>query len=187
MSNMAKIEFNIEQLYKMAFGYVGLPFPLGSFSRERLSTSLDSIVKSIIGKNDVYGKPYFMPVRLNGTWLPNSPTMSITRQKRIVSTVVAGKSGTIKELISADDFKLQIRGFAINFESNDYPYDDVQKIKELEQINKSIEIFSDLTVMFEINNVVIESFNLPEIVGLQNVQPYEFSLVSDDDFDVIVK
>lgn len=180
---MAKIEFTLPELYSAAFGYVAPPFPLGNISLRNPLTGLSSLIK----KRDWLGKPYFMPIRLNGVWLPNSPTMAVTNQKRIVSTVVPGKDGTRKELINADDFRLQIRGFAINFESNDYPYDDVEKIKDLWSINKAIEIYSDLTTIFEINNVVIESLNLPEIVGVQNVQPYELSLLSDDDFDVIVK
>lgn len=168
----------------MAFGYVGMPFPLGNFS---IPNPIATISKLLKGGGDILGRPYFLPIRIDGQWLPNAPTMSIQCQKRIISTLVAGKAGTVKELISTDDYKLQIRGFAINFESNDYPYDDVEKIKDLWLQDKALEIYSDLTTMFEINNVVIESLSFPELVGMQNVQPFELSLISDDDFDVIVK
>jgi hypothetical protein len=181
---MAKIEFNIPDLYRMAFGYTGLPFPLGDLSSNLPDVA--GIAKSITGKNDVYGKPYFMPIRLNGVWLPNSPSMSLNAVKRIKSTVVTGGYGTVKELISIDDYKLQIRGFAINFEENDYPYEDVETLQGLFELNKSLDIYSDLCEIFGINNVVIESLNLPEIVGVQNVQPFEISLLSDADFDVII-
>lgn len=184
---MARIEFNTDELFRAVFGYVALPYPLGNLGGNSISGSLKSIKGGILNKNDVFGKPYFMPIRLNGVWLPNNPVMSLSREKRIVSTAISGKSGTQKELISADDYQIKIRGFAINFESNDYPYDDVESIKKIQDIDKALDIYSDLCTLFDINNVVLKSFSLPEIVGVQNVQPYEFSLISDDDFDVIIK
>ena len=184
---MAKIEFSIPELYKMTFGYIGVPFPSGDLSASQFLPDVGGIAKSIIGKNDMYGKPYFMPIRINGIWLPNSPSMSLSVQKKIISTQVAGGDGTVKELISTDDFKLQVRGFAINFEANDYPYEDVEEIKNLFEVNKSLEITSDLCNIFGINNVVIESLKLPELVGIQNVQPFEIGMLSDDDFDVIIE
>lgn len=181
---MAKIEFSIPELYRVAFGYVGLPFPLGDLSLN--IPDVGGIAKAIAGKNDYYGKPYFMPIRLNGIWLPNSPTMSLIPSKTIKSTILPGGERSVKELISINDYKLQIRGFAINFEDNDYPYDDVEILKNLFMVNKSIQIYSDLCEIFEINNVVIEGMNFPEMVGVQNVQPFEISLLSDDDFEVII-
>jgi hypothetical protein len=182
---MAKIEFTIPELYKMAFGYTGLPFPLGDL-RINLP-DVAGIGKSIFGKNDFFGTPFFMPIQLNGVWIPNSPTMSLKAGKNIKSTPTAGGDVTIKELISINDYKLQIKGFAINFENNDYPYEDVEQLKELYAPNKSLPILSDLCEIFEINNVVVVDLDLPELVGIQNVQPFVLDLLSDNDFDVIVE
>ena len=182
---MAKIEFTIPELYRMAFGYTGLPFPLGDLSINLPDVA--GIGKSIFGKKDYYGTPFFMPIRLNGVWIPNSPTLSLKAAKNIKSTPTAGGKVTVKELINIHDYKLQIRGFAINFEDNDYPYEDVETMKELYVPNKSLDIYSDLCEIFEINNVVVEELDLSEVVGIQNVQPFTLNLLSDDDFDVIVK
>jgi hypothetical protein len=171
---MAKIAFDINDLYSKVFGYVGKPFP-----------TMESLGELVSPKRDYYGTPYFMPIRINGIWLPNSPAMSVHALKKIVSTQVVGV-GTVKELISIDDYKLTIKGFAINYESDDYPYQDVQLLRELFGLNRSLKIESKLCEVFEINMVVIESLRLPDMVGKQNIQPFEINLLSDKDFDVIL-
>ncbi len=177
------MEIDLLKLYGDVFGYVGLPFPLGDLSINL--PNVKTIGEAIIGKSDMLGRAYFMPIQLNGKWLPNSPMMTLTAEKRIKNTSIAGGNGSIKELISIDDYKINIKGFAINKEENDYPYEEVELLKDLFELNKSLPILNDLCQIFEINNVVVTSLELPEMRG-QSVQPFIMNLISDDDFDVII-
>ncbi len=184
-----KVEYDIQELYRLFFGYTGLPFPgaLNKYEPNYASAAFDKININKIEnhryqRNNILGKPYFMPVQIGSEWLPNDPMMSVMMQKRIISTPVTGRTGTVKELIGTDDYRIRIRGVAVNQNSDDFPENDINKLIRLAKKDFALEIKSLITELFDIKNIVIESLNLPENQNCQNVQPYELSLLSDDDF-----
>jgi hypothetical protein len=136
------------------------------------------------------GQSIFMPIRLGGVLLPNEPTIRITGQKTIVETALAGSTrrGTVKELISVDDYQVLIRGIAINYSSKlIYPEDQVKALHDLYLKNESLLIECALTNLLGIYRLVIKSVDFPEMVGVQHAQAYEFTCISDEDFDLEIQ
>ena len=201
---MANLNFDIPTLFNKAFGFNrGQNFDSGQIiPPQYLETSEYSGIQPVdenefsrfrqmrlqLGGN-VLGQPLFMPVAFDVEGeillLPNEPTLQISVKKVIIKTQLAGskREGTVKELISIDDYELTLRGIALNStQKRVYPEDDIYKIHELFRKNKSVGIKCGLTALLGIDKVVIESFDLPTMVGVQHAQAYELKMVSDADW-----
>lgn len=172
--------FDIQKIFRDTWGYHPPVFDV-SVQPEQSSKKIDYFAKGL------FGRPYFMPVKLGEVNLPN-PVIKITSKKTIVETAMVNRVGTVKELISLEDYRINIKGIIIT-EDNSYPEDDIRTIHELYKQNTSFPIISALTNIFltDDNKVVITDITWPEVSGTQNVKTYEMNLVSDHPFDLIIK
>lgn len=198
---MAFATFDIGTLFNQAFGFGrGRPYDPSKVNETgiRKEEDFDDLPTSSDGEGTEFvqvrnsmnatlpdGRPIFMPMRLGGLILPNEPSISISSRKNIVETALAGSTrrGTVKELISIEDWQVTIRGIALNFASKlVYPEDQVKSLRDLYEKNESLEVMCALTNLLGIYRLVITSFELPEMVGIQHAQAYQFTCVSDEDF-----
>ena len=93
------------------------------------------------------------------------------------------RRGTVKELISMDDWVVTIRGIALNYKSVAvYPEDQVKQLRDLFERRESLKTESALTNLIGIYRLVIKEMFLPEMIGIQHAQAYEFQCVNDEDF-----
>ncbi len=206
---MAQFEFDIKSLYERAFGLprgeaydaaqlkipvqTGIQSAFEPFPDEYLKNDLQGeegdyfYQMRFLLSNYALGKPLFMPMRIGSFMMPNEPSIEIVAKKTIVETALAGsgRRGTVKEQISIDDYEIVIRGVALNFKSKKiYPEDTVKGLHELFLRNEALIIECAITALLSINRIVIKEFKLPEMVGIQHAQAYEFVCVSDEDFDL---
>lgn len=200
---MANLNFDINTVLQQAFGIKrGKPFDSSqvieteirkekAYSSEDLPASNDEEgteflnVRNAIQSNLPTGQLVFMPMKLGGLVLPNEPTVFIQGKKRIIETALVGstRKGTVKELISIEDYNVTIRGVALNYQSTKvYPEDTVKDLHDLFLKNESLEVESALTALLGIYRLVIKSVSFPEMIGIQHTQAYEFQCVSDEDF-----
>jgi hypothetical protein len=172
--------FDIKKIFRESWGYQPPIFDV-ALQPEQSITSADFFAKGL------YGRPYFMPVTLGKIELPN-PVIRVTSKKTIVETVLVGRTGTVKELIGQEDYKINIKGIIVT-ENNSYPEDEIRKIHGLYTQNIAHRITSPLTnlLLGEGASVVITDLTWPEISGIQNVKTYEMNLISDIPFDLILK
>jgi Domain of unknown function (DUF6046) len=198
---MAQINLSISDLFQRAFGARGagfdsslvLQYPIDKQTYDDIDPNDETELGEFVNVRDslkgtYLGRALFMPVKIRNLQLPNEPTMLISGRKNIVKTALAGstKKGTVKELISVDDYDITIRGIVINDKSKlTYPEDIVKKIHELYLINESHFIECGLTSLLGIDKIVIESITFPEMIGIQHAQAYELRCVSDEDFELI--
>jgi hypothetical protein len=107
-------EFNIKDLFRKVFGHE----PPADF---RVAKADDPDRVSSLGQpyfnDDVFGREIFMPVKLNDYWL-HLPVISISSKKVIVSTALVERKGTVKELISTEDYMITIKGIIIRPDNN---------------------------------------------------------------------
>ena len=199
---MAITEFSIDGLYQQAFGYQrGKPYDQGQVYENAIREGEfpDTIpaddqegtefvnMRNTLRATLPTGQLVFMPMMIGGVLLPNEPSVTIVGQKTIVETALAGSTrrGTVKELISVDDYQVTIRGIALNYASKlVYPEDEVKAIRDLYEKNQSLVVESALTNLFGIYRLVIKSASFPEMVGIQHAQAYELVCVSDEDFEL---
>lgn len=172
--------FDIQKIFMDAWGYHPPVFDV-VLQPQQSKNGIDYFGKGL------HGRPYFMPVKLGDVELPN-PVIKITNKKTIVETAMVGRTGTVKELISMEDYKINIKGIII-MEDNSYPEAEIRKLHDLYKQNTSFPISSALTDIFltDDNKVVITDITWPEKIGTQNVKTYEMNLVSDHPLDLILK
>lgn len=171
-------EFEIKDIFKKAFGYDAPP----NFSIEKAEPRKES---SDLGQpfyyEDDLGREHFLPVFIDNLLIPFA-VVSINTKKTIVSTAMPERGGSVHEIISVDDYDINIKGILIN-DDNNFPEGDIIDIQKLFELNKSISLRSALTDIFlkgeNYHGVVIKSINYPAVSGVEHAKPFEIVCVSD--------
>ena len=122
------------------------------------------------------------------TLVINTVLFSVNQSKNIVKTPIQGRNGTVKEYISDGDYDISIRGVIVSENANEYPKDEVRKLIEILRVQDSFSIASRyLNEVFDITDIVIESYSLPQSEGYHNVQAFEINAVSDEPIEITVQ
>ncbi|MBB6131328.1 DUF6046 domain-containing protein [Mucilaginibacter lappiensis] len=119
--------------------------------------------------------------------LPDWPLFDITGQRNVVKTPMQGKDGTVKEYISDDDYAITIRGFLINYDSWEYPEQQLQELMQVINAKVAIGITSQVFNLLDIHNIVIERWSFPAVEAYQNMQPFELECTSDQPVELEIK
>jgi hypothetical protein len=202
---MSKVIFDIlhgtGSAYATAKGYQAPPFipgelierksrhKAGSFNK---SPEIDRPTQSITGaplRKFKKGVWYFMPVSFesNGKkWEFNDAVVSIAAKKTIIETPLVGRKGTVKELISIDDYEIKL---VVVVSGDDYPEQEIQQVVRLWEINESIKMNCAVTDYFlqEDDRVVVKNFDFPAMEGNEDTQVITMTLLSDKNFELEIK
>tara|TARA_R110002074_G_scaffold31540_2_gene88553 strand:- start:6817 stop:7464 length:648 start_codon:yes stop_codon:yes gene_type:complete len=142
--------------------------------------------KDVKGEEVVYGE-IFKNDDNEENFVINTVLIDVSQQKQIIKTNIQGVSGTVKEYISKGDYQVTIRGALVSESSVRYPEEEVTQLTEYLEAETSIGVASRfLDDIFNIQNIVVESFSFPQVEGTQNVQLFEVSAVSDDPIELTV-
>ena len=126
----------------------------------------------------------FMPCQLDGLWL-ESPVISFSQKKRIVSTPLVSGNGVVTEFVKDKELEFTITGVIVG--DSDYPY---AKVKELVKILKKSAALRFRNALYQeiaespSTRVVVKGFNIPSVEGVENVQPYSITLRTDNYLDL---
>ena len=108
----------------------------------------------------------------------------VNRPRNIVKTPIQGRDGTIKEYVSSGDYQITCRGIISN-RDNVFPLDQIRGLIKVLEVPQQIPIVSlFLNDVFEIFNVVIERYSVPQVEGKRNEIPFSFVASSDVSIDV---
>lgn len=118
---------------------------------------------------------------------PIEPLISISGKNVIVKRNVAKSDarGTVKERWTEDDLSINIQGMLRHDDLYTYPSDDVKKLKSLITQKQVLYVKSELFLIFNISQIVVESFSFPFSKG-ENVQNYIIEAVSDDIYNLFI-
>lgn len=180
-------EFNIKDIFKNVFGYDAPP----DFKIEKAAErkEMSDLGQPFYG-SDAYGREHFLPVFINGKLLPFA-VISINTKKTIVTTPMVERGGSVHEIVSIDDFDINIKGILISDE-NVFPEKDIADLHKLFEVNTSVELRSALTDIFlkggnldndtlsdQLHQVVIKNINYPAVAGIEQAKPFEIVCESD--------
>jgi hypothetical protein len=110
----------------------------------------------------------------------------ISQQKTIVSTAIAGRNGAVRELISANDYVITIKGFLVSTDKYKEPDELIRKLNALFQVPAALRVESAAFTRLGIYSVVLESLSLNKKPGVLNAQPFELSAVSDLPIELLI-
>jgi len=113
-------------------------------------------------------------------------TIEVNQEKNIIKTPIQGRNGTVKEYISDGDYTINIRGIIQETPlKRTYPKELVKNFIEICKAQRSLVVISTfLNEYFEIQDIVIENYSLPQVEGLRNQQPFIITASSDVPIDL---
>lgn len=139
------------------------------------------------------GIPLWMPTgfEIEGELfqLPNEPIITLSTQKKIVSTELAGNDGrgTVKEFISEGDWVINIDGLCIDQSKTGFPETQVALVNYIQEQKDIIVLKNYLTELNGIKQVIVQSFKWKRLIGTPYSIGYSLKLISDFEFDLIIK
>lgn len=125
--------------------------------------------------------------KINEYEFPYECVVELNQPTIIEETYLKGRrSGSVKEVIGLDDFYITIRGFIINYETNDYPTEAVEAFRNLIRLPTELQVESPFLNMFDINEMVIFDRNIPQIEGSLHYQPFTLMCKSNQPYTLPV-
>lgn len=153
---------------------------------ERNYPEFESEVLNIAGepaRKSYLGTPVFADVAFPREGRPDlvleTVLVDVSMRKNIITTVVQGKPGSVKEYISDGDYDVRIRGILVSPGNNQYPGDQVRDLHEVLQRSEAIPVVADYLRFFDIYNLVVTGYNFNQAEGYQNIQTFEITCISD--------
>lgn len=171
--------FDIPQQFRGLYGFRAESLEVNA--RNPRSTLGDEVFKM---KEGVW---QFMPVSLGGIDLWN-PIIRIQGRKTVVETQMVERAGSVKEIISLDDYVINIRGLIKRVDGS-WPDRELAELEALWTRNEAIPIRSAITAILMNGNeyVVLTNLNLPERPGHTELIAYEMEMVSDTQFELEIE
>lgn len=188
-------EINLNELFNDAFGY-NAPAKMPAIEQATARAEFSNLGQPYY-EDDIFGREFFMPVRLGGV-LVSFAVVGCTWKKTFVSTGMPERGGSVKELISIDDYMINIKGILIN-PGNEWVEAGVMEMFNLFKKNESVTLRCALTDIFlsgksndmgddpDGHKVIIKEIKWPAVAGVQHAKPFEMELESDLIFDLVIK
>jgi len=109
--------------------------------------------------------------------------ITINEGKNIVKTSIPGRKGTIKEYINTDDFSINIEAIIVQ-KDNIFPEDELLTLKNILKSPVAVPVAQEVFNIFDINNIVIENYNITQKRGYRNNVFVTINAISDEIIDL---
>jgi hypothetical protein len=202
---MASVSFDIRELYGSVWG--GLVFPellrraIMQYAAGNRSAQLPTANTAQLG-TPIQSE---LALGLQGETLRLAipPIITIQSNLNLVETVVAGLDGSVREVISANDYTVNIKGFLVetalkevvddvqgfryHLNPNTFPDEALRQLRRFYESKLPVLVLeSKLLGYFNINRLLLKSINFPETEGYAFVMPFEIEAASDQDHELIL-
>lgn len=128
--------------------------------------------------------------------LPNS-NLTISIDKKIIKTDIAGRNNTFKEFISNGDYKIEITGvYAQPYKINNIinpnfhlpPYEFMESFFNIALSNNNIQLENEsISRIVKINKFVVDGQpKIEKIIGSPSAVNYAITFISDVDYNLII-
>lgn len=125
--------------------------------------------------------------QFNGYKFPYEIVVEASMPKKIVTTEVFGRDGDVEELMGNGDWQINIRGFIINYESNDYPETAVRELTRVCKLKETLfDVEGTYLNILGIKHLSIHKLTPIAAVGYKNMQPFEIEARSKEPFIIDV-
>lgn len=189
---------NTFELVRQVFGYTGIKLKFLRTKEIKYNEEIEVYEIEEHTITSALGTPIFDFIKFKagedsegieyeGLDLVDAPLIDISRQKKIVESSIQGRKGSVKEKITTQDFKVRIRGLLVNHDGEDPPYDKMEALNDLIEVDESLEVESRLFELLGIYNLVITGHDFPALEGVSNVQPFVLTCTSDEPLELLIK
>lgn len=112
---------------------------------------------------------------------------AVSRERRIVSTALTGRDGTVKEYINEGDWTVNLVVGLQATESgrilDEYPSEALRELRKILDVKDRVEVASEFLKIFDITHIVIKSYSATQTTE-QNYQAVSISAVSDEAVEI---
>lgn len=108
--------------------------------------------------------------------------LTVSQSKKIITTEIQGRDGTVKEYIGLDDFQVQITG-RLNGTYNVNPKELTRQLKIILSAGQPLEITSWYLQNLDITDIVVKDFNFGQTEGEYSTQYFTINAMSDKRFE----
>lgn len=108
--------------------------------------------------------------------------LTVSQSKKIITTEIQGRDGTVKEYIGLDDFQIQITG-RLNGTYNVNPKELTRQLKIILSAGQPLEITSWYLQNLDITDIVVKDFNFGQTEGEYSTQYFTINAMSDKRFE----
>ena len=110
--------------------------------------------------------------------------IEVNKPRNIVRTVIAGRSGTIKEYMSDGDYEISISGTLTNTLAFSTPDAAIRAFDEITKTPQELKVESNFLNYFNVFNIVILNSKVKQREGARNIVEYELTCISDTPFEI---
>lgn len=108
--------------------------------------------------------------------------LTVSQQKRIITTEIPGRNGTVKEYIGMDDSEITINGLIVGA-NGQFPIDEFTDLKNMLTATSnppvSFEVVCSYLNNLDIHNLVIKDFTFDQEAGGFSKVPFTINALSD--------
>lgn len=105
--------------------------------------------------------------------------LTVTQAKKIITTEIQGRNGTVKEYIGMDDYEIQINGILTGTNGN-HPADQINSLMSMLTARVTTPVTCDYLQNLGIHNIVIKDFTLQQDAGGYSTQNFSITCLSDE-------
>lgn len=102
----------------------------------------------------------------------------VSQTKKIIVTEIQGRDGTVKEYIGLDDFQITING-RLNGAYGVNPKEDTKTLHKILSSGAPLAVTNWFLQNLDINDIVVQSFEIPQIEGKYSTQFFTITAMSD--------
>ena len=113
----------------------------------------------------------------------DSIVMVVSLSKNIVKTGVIDRAGTVKEHIAQGDYIISATATVVG-EKGTRPDEQVRAIREILEVPQALNVTSIFLQALEITQIVIESADVAQRKGSQNIIDITFTASSDEPLEI---
>lgn len=111
--------------------------------------------------------------------------MTVANSKEIVKSKMQGRRGTVKQYIALGDYDVTINGI-ITGSNGVYPKQDVSDLKNMLEANIALNVSSWWLQIWDVDQIVVEDYEIPQISGGYSYQPFSIRASSDQPIELEV-
>lgn len=163
-------------------------------------TKMAEIQKDTPLYKSALGTPVFCNFEIQpGSWTEDNGTvhewpflqfdtvlLTVDQSKNIVKTVIQGRNGTVKEYIADGDYQVNIKLLIIG-SNGVMPLQEVADLKRALDAPVALAVNSRFLQNLGVDNIVVESYIMPQMEGGYSYQAVEIRAISDEPIELKIK
>lgn len=107
-----------------------------------------------------------------------SVLINVTQDKKIITTEIQGRDGTVKEYIGMGDFQVTVSGI-ISGKNGQRPSQQILALKKMLDAPIAVEVASSYLQMLDIHYLVLQNYEIGEQMGGYSYQTFSLFFLSD--------